>query len=192
MRTPRLLAALLVVATVLPAQRPPIPSPVSILGFEPGTDRKLPTWKQISDYFQSLQRASPRVQVRTLGKTTLGRPFLAVFIADSSTIRNLERYRQIQRKLMDPRLRGRDELEPLLAQGKNVILITSSIHSTEGGGVTNPLVLPHPAPRGPPPPRGGPRPPPAPPPPRRPPKQPGPVRPPRRWRRATRWTRSTR
>jgi len=141
MRTPRLLAALLVVATVLPAQRPPIPAPVSILGFEPGTDRKLPTWKQISDYFQSLQRASPRVQVRTLGKTTLGRPFLAVFIADSSTIRNLERYRQIQRKLMDPRLRGRDELEPLLAQGKNVILITSSIHSTEVGGFTTPLVL---------------------------------------------------
>jgi hypothetical protein len=133
--------AALASAAAVPAQRPPVPTPASILGYEPGADRKLPSWKQVTDYFHALERASPRVQVRTLGKTTLGRPFLAVFIADSSTIRNLERFRQIQRKLIDPRLRGRDELEPLLAQGKNVILITSAIHSTESGGFTTPLVL---------------------------------------------------
>ena len=133
--------AILACAAVVPAQRPPIPTPASILGYEPGADRKLPTWKQITDYFHALERSSPRVQVHTLGKTTLGRPFLAVFIADSSTLRNLERFRQIQRKLMDPRLRGKDELEPLLAQGKNVILITSAIHSTESGGFTTPLVI---------------------------------------------------
>jgi hypothetical protein len=128
-------------ASAVGAQRPPIPTPASILGYEPGADRKLPTWKQVTDYFFALGQASPRVQVRTLGKTTLGRPFLAVFISDSATIRTLERYRQIQRKLMDPRLRGKDELEPLLAQGKNVILITSAIHSTESGGFTTPLVV---------------------------------------------------
>jgi hypothetical protein len=141
---PRRLSALLALtlfASAAPAQRPPVPTPASILGYEPGADRKLPSWKQITDYFTALSKASPRVQVRTLGKTTLGRPFLAVFIADSSTIRNLERFRQIQRKLMDPRLRGKDELEPLLTQGKNVILITSAIHSTESGGFTTPLVI---------------------------------------------------
>ena len=141
-RTTRvIIAALAFIAPSLPAQRPPIPTPASILGYEPGADRKLPTWKQVTDYFHALERASPRVQVRTLGKTTLGRPFLAVFIADSSTLHNLERYRQIQRKLIDPRLRGKDELEPLLVQGKNVILITSAIHSTESGGFTTPLVI---------------------------------------------------
>ncbi len=118
-----------------------LPSPASVLGYEPGTARKLPTWKQVTDYFTSLDKASPRVSVRTLGKTTLGRPFLVAFIADPATLNNLEKYRRIQRKLMDPRLRAKDELESLLATGKNVILITSSIHSTEVGGFTTPLVL---------------------------------------------------
>jgi hypothetical protein len=103
-----------------------LPTPASVLGFEPGVDRKLPTWKQVTDYFTALDRASPRVSVRTLGKTTLGRPFIAAFIADSSTLANLERYRQIQRKLMDPRLQAAGELERLLNDGKNVILITST------------------------------------------------------------------
>jgi len=123
------------------AARDPIPSPSSILGFEPGADRHLPSWKQVTDYFTALDKASPRVSVRTLGKTTLGRPFLVAFISDSATLANLERYRQIQRKLMDPRLQAAGERERLLDEGKNVILITSSIHSTEVGGFTTPIVL---------------------------------------------------
>lgn len=118
-----------------------LPTPASILGYEPGTDRHLPTWKQITDYFTALDRASPRVQTRVLGKTTLGRPFLAVFISDSSTLANLEHYRQVQRKLMDPRLQSSGERQKLLDEGKNVILVTSAIHSNEVGGYTTPLNL---------------------------------------------------
>ena len=81
------------------------------------------------------------MQVHVLGKTTLGRPFLAVFISDSATLKHLDRYQMIQRKLMNPLLRGKGELESLLAAGKNIILITSAIHSTEPGGFTTPLVL---------------------------------------------------
>jgi hypothetical protein len=142
----RLLAALIlpVVAMAQTPSRPrasAIPNPADILGFEPGADRKLPSWKQITDYFTALDKASPRVTVRTLGQTTMGRPFLVAIIADSSTLANLERYRQIQRKLMDPRLRAANEREQLIAQGKNVILVTSAIHSTEVGGFTTPIVL---------------------------------------------------
>ncbi len=112
-----------------------------MLGWEPGTDRKLPTWQQVTTYFRALAKASPRVQVRTLGKTVLGRDFIVAFIADPATLANLEKYRQIQRKLMDPRLRTPGELPRLLDEGKNVILITSSIHSTEVGGFLTPFVL---------------------------------------------------
>ena len=125
----------------LGAQRPSIPTPASILGFEPGADRHLPSWQQITDYFTALDKASPRVQTRVLGKTTLGRPFLAVFISDSSTLANLEHYRQIQRKLMDPRRQAPGERAKLLDEGKNVILVTSAIHSNESGGFTTPIVL---------------------------------------------------
>ena len=100
------------------AQAAKIPTPASILGFEPGADRHLPSWKQITDYFTALDKASPRVSVRTLGKTTLGRPFLVAFISDSATLANLEHYRQIQRKLMDPRLQAAGERQKLLDEGK--------------------------------------------------------------------------
>jgi hypothetical protein len=130
----------LVATSVVHAQHA-IPSPASILGFEPGADRHLPSWKQIVDYFTALDRASPRVSVRTLGKTTLGRPFIVAFISDSSTLANLDRYRQIQRKLMDPRLQAADERQKLIDDGKNVILVTSAIHSNESGGFTTPIVL---------------------------------------------------
>ena len=134
------LVALGFIPSAAVAQRA-IPTPASVLGFEPGADRHLPSWKQIVDYFTALDKASPRVSVRTLGKTTLGRPFIVAFIADSGTLASLEHYRQIQRKLMDPRLQAAGERAKLLDQGKNVILVTSSIHSNESGGFTTPLLL---------------------------------------------------
>src|SRR3954468_24235851 len=135
------LAATLLAAPAFAQRGAPLPTPASIPGYDPGAERKLPTWKQITDYFTALDKASPRVQTRVLGKTTLGRPFLAVFIADSSTLANLEHYREIQRKLMDPRLQAAGERQKLLDEGKNVILVTSAIHSTEVGGYTTPLLL---------------------------------------------------
>src|SRR5689334_6816621 len=136
-----LAASITAVASPAVAQRNAIPTPASILGFEPGADRHLPTWKQITDYFTALDKASPRVQTRVLGKTTLGRPFLAVFISDSSTIANLDHFKEIQRKLMDPRLQASGERQKLLDEGKNVIMVTSAIHSNEVGGYTTPLNL---------------------------------------------------
>jgi hypothetical protein len=135
------LAAFLAPPTIASAQQHTIPTPASILGFEPGADRHLPSWKQIVDYFTALDKASPRVSVRTLGKTTLGRPFIVAFVSDSSTLANLEHYRQIQRKLMDPRLQAAGERQKLIDEGKNVILVTSAIHSNEAGGFTTPIVL---------------------------------------------------
>jgi hypothetical protein len=124
------------------AQARPLPNLERMLGFAPGSDRKLPSWKQVTDYFTALDKASPRVSVHTLGKTVLGRPFIVAFISDAATLNNLERYRTIQRKLMDPRLRTPADLRnKLIEDGKNVILVTSSIHSTEVGGFTTPLVL---------------------------------------------------
>jgi hypothetical protein len=136
-----LLSASLAATPAIAQRGTPLPTPASILGYEPGADRHLPTWKQITDYFTALDKASPRVQTRVLGKTTLGRPFLAGFNADSSTLANLEHYRQIQRKLMDPRLQAQGERQKLLDEGKNVIMVTSAIHSNEVGGYTTPLNL---------------------------------------------------
>lgn len=109
----------------------PIPSPEAHFGFPMGADRKLPDWNQVVSYFDSLPAASPRIQVRHLGLTTGGRPFIAAFISDPATIGSLDRYREIQRRLADPRLTSPEQAAPLIAAGKSVVLITCSIHSTE-------------------------------------------------------------
>ncbi len=134
------LAASLIPAVTATAQRA-VPTPASVIGFEPGADRKLPEWQQVVAYFKALDAASPRVQTRVLGKTTLGRPFLAVFIGDSATLANLPKVKEAQRKLADPRQASAQERAALERDGKVVVLVTSSIHSTEVGGILTPLNL---------------------------------------------------
>ncbi len=134
-------AALLFLPSFARAQARAIPTPASVIGFEPGTDRKLPEWQQVVAYFKALDAASPRVQLRVLGKTTLGRPFIAAFFGDSATLANMPKLHDAQRKLADPRLATATERAALERDGKVVVLVTSSIHSTEVGGILTPLTL---------------------------------------------------
>src|SRR5438552_1370862 len=112
-----------------------IPSPRSILGFKPGDERTIADWKQITDYFNRLDVASDRVQVQNGGKSTLNGTMIAAFISAPENIRNLEKYKDIQHRLADPRLNpadGRVDFSGMLIkEGKTVVVISCSIHSTE-------------------------------------------------------------
>ena len=137
------MAALLIVPAGVGAQSRSVPTPASVIGFEPGTDRKLPEWRQVVSYFQALDAASNRIELKTLGNTTLGRPFIAAFIGDPATLANLPRLREAARLLADPRRTTPQQRAALERDGKVVVLVTSSIHSTEVGGILTPLVLAH-------------------------------------------------
>src|SRR5438270_8595491 len=114
------------------AQRAAIPSPRSVLGFTPGDDRTIADWKQITSYFARLDSASDRVKVQTLGETTLGRPLIVAFISAPENIRNLAKYKSIQAELADPRnVRDNSARDRLIRDGKVVVVISCSIHSTE-------------------------------------------------------------
>ncbi len=109
-----------------------IPSPRSVLGFNPGDDRTIADWKQITDYFGRLDQASDRVAVQTIGTSTLGRTMIAAFISAPENIRSLEKYKAIQARLADPRKIASDvERDQLVRDGKTVVVISCSIHSTE-------------------------------------------------------------
>ena len=115
-------------------QRPPAapPSPSSVLGFTPGDDRKVADWRQITDYFARLDEASPRVAVREIGRTTLNRPLVVAFVSAPENIRNLAKYQETGRRLADPRLAMSEaERDRLVAEGKTVVAVSCSIHSTE-------------------------------------------------------------
>ena len=109
-----------------------IPSPKSVLGFTPGDDRTIADWSQITDYFNRLDKASDRVTVETLGQSTLKRPLIAAFISARENILALEKYKDIQQQLADPRkVADLVQRDRLLANGKVVVAISCSIHSTE-------------------------------------------------------------
>lgn len=109
-----------------------IPSPRSVLGFAPGADRTVADWQQLTGYFALLDKASDRVQVETLGTTTLKRPLIALYISAPENIRELQRFKEIQAKLADPRtVLDERERDRLIHEGKAVVAITCSVHATE-------------------------------------------------------------
>jgi hypothetical protein len=110
----------------------PLPSPASVLGFEPATSRTIADWKQISDYFEKLDKASDRVTLKKLGKTAEGRDLFCAVISDAKNIRSLDRIAELQRRLVDPRKTGDEKKrDEALRDGKAVVAITCSLHSNE-------------------------------------------------------------
>ncbi len=121
-----------------------VPSPVEYFGHEMGAEGELANWDELSAYYALVAEASPRVVVDTLGATTLGAPFLRMTITSRENHGSLDRYREIQHRLADPRrISGEAELEELLEEGRTVVLITSHIHSTEVGAGQMPARLVH-------------------------------------------------
>lgn len=108
-----------------------VPTPEAHFGHRMGDDYKLLDWAKVVSYFDALAKSSDRIRVRTLGKTTEGRPFIAAWISNPATLRQLDRYRDMQRRLADPRITTPEDAERLVAHGKTVVMITCSIHSTE-------------------------------------------------------------
>src|SRR5438034_198174 len=70
-----------------PITAPRIPTPRSVLGFEPGDDRKLADWPTLVRYYQALASASDRMRYRELGHSTLGAPMIALVISSPQNLR---------------------------------------------------------------------------------------------------------
>jgi murein tripeptide amidase MpaA len=140
---PRLLLFVFVLTSFVYSQKPP--APVDVLGFTPGDDRKLASWNQIVDYFKKLDAGSDRVKFEEIGKTTMGAPFVYATISAPENLKNLEKYKQTNAKLADPRtIKSNDKLaKSLIKQGKTIVLITCGIHSTEVGSTLSSMLIAH-------------------------------------------------
>jgi hypothetical protein len=129
----RALGLLLVVLTIgatVRAQKH-ITSPEEAFGFKPGADRKLADWVELTAYFKKLSAQSDRIRFEEVGTTTEGRPFITVTISAPENLAHLDHYKEIQRKLADPRTTSPEEAKRLIAEGKTVLVVTCNIHSTE-------------------------------------------------------------
>jgi len=106
-------------------------SPEAFLKFKVGADRKLADYNQIQAYFQKLDQESGKVKVLNIGVSTLNKPMIMAVITSEQNMGKLDSYREITKKLRDPRTLSPEEAKKLSKQGKVIVLITCNIHSTE-------------------------------------------------------------
>lgn len=123
------LSALMGGPTLLGAQ---VPTPESVLGYAVGSDFELANYEQSLAYFQRLDAASDRIELREVGRTSFGRPWYLALISSAENLRNVERYREIARRLADPADDMTDaEARALAEEGKAIVHIDGGLHASE-------------------------------------------------------------
>ena len=126
------LLPLLLVPGLLGGQE--VPTPESVLGFQPGADFHLASYEQSLEYFQALDAASDRVQLLEVGKTSFGRPWYLALISSAENLRNVDHYREIAHRLAYPGDMGEEEARELAREGKAIVHVDGGLHSSEVAG----------------------------------------------------------
>jgi hypothetical protein len=133
-RVPFLILAAITVLAVSLTFGQAIPKPEEFFGHQIGAEKKLARWDKIVDYMKLAAMNSDRVLLLEPGRTTDDNTFLLLVISSPSNLKNLDRYRDINRRLFDPRMISSDEeARRLAAEGRIFVLITCSMHASEVG-----------------------------------------------------------
>src|SRR6266540_3299097 len=136
--------ALACLSTFIATAAGTLQSPEQFLGHKVGADNKLVRWDKIVEYMKLAAANTDRVRFRELGKTSNDNPFIALEIASPETLKNLDHFKQLERKLYfqggAPTDAERDEI---FRSGKLVVVITCSIHATEIGATQMAVELVH-------------------------------------------------
>jgi len=136
-----LVACTLCLTAVLPAQRG-LPKPAAVFGFEPGADNKLATYDQVVDYFKRVDAASDNVRLVEAGTSSQGRTFYFALVSSKKNLENVDKYREIARKLAHPDGLTDQEARRLAHEGKAFVHIDGGLHSSEFAGPQHtPLLL---------------------------------------------------
>ena len=127
----RLACVLILCCFLITAAFAAVPTPESHFGHQIGADRQLFDWDKVVSYFYALSRSSDKIRVAEYGRSAENRPLIVATIAAPETLRKLDRYREIQRRLADPRITSPAQAEAMFREGKNIVLMTCSIHANE-------------------------------------------------------------
>jgi hypothetical protein len=110
---------------------PAIPSPESFFGHRMGADRQLARWDRLVAYYDTLDALSDRIRVVNVGPSTLGNPFLVIFVSSPDNLAQLEHIQRRNAVLQDPRGHTPAEVAEAVANGKVVFVQSYGLHSTE-------------------------------------------------------------
>src|SRR5579885_461745 len=133
------LALFLYGAALLTAQT--VPTPESVLGHKPGDDFYLANYDESRDYFHKLAAASDRIKLITVGKTTRGLDWEIAIISSPKNLAQLDKYKDISRRLAAARGLTDESAHALAREGKAIVHIDGGLHSTEVAGAQQSISL---------------------------------------------------
>ena len=108
-----------------------IPSPEQFFGHQMGADRQLARWDKLVEYYDMIGERSDRVQVWHMGPSTLGNPFLSIFVSSPENLANLDEIKRMNAILQDPRGHSEAEVDNAIENSKVVFVQSYGLHSTE-------------------------------------------------------------
>ncbi|QYE36576.1 peptidase [Polymorphobacter sp. PAMC 29334] len=108
-----------------------ITNPAALLKFEPGADYVLANYTQISAWLHQIAGESDRIKLISIGKTAEGRDQYMAIVSSPENIRNLDRLREISRRLALAKGMTDDEAHKLAAEGRSVVWMDAGLHATE-------------------------------------------------------------
>jgi hypothetical protein len=108
-----------------------VTSPEQQFGHPIGADYVLPNYTAFMAYWQRLAGESDRMVLDTIGISEEGRPQLMAVITSPGNHRNLDRYREISRRLALAEGLTDEEARRLADEGRAVVWIDGGLHATE-------------------------------------------------------------
>ncbi len=134
-RLPTAIAALLTLASLATPATAQLTTPEEQFGYRIGTDYQLVNYQGLTDYWHLLAEQSDRMTLESIGKTSEGREQWMATITSPANRPNLERYKEIARRLGHAEGITEEEARALAAEGKAVIWIDGGLHATEVLGI---------------------------------------------------------
>ena len=118
-----------------------VPTPESVLGHKPGDDFYLANYDESRDYFRKLAASSNRIKLITVGKTTRGLDWEIAIISSPKNLEQLDKYKDISRRLAQGRGLTDESAKALAREGKAIVHIDGGLHSTEVAGAQQSIAL---------------------------------------------------
>src|SRR5476649_805560 len=124
------LAAAILLLPLGVAQAQP-PTPESVLGHKPGDDFFLASYDESLGYFQKLAKATDKLKLVHVGKTTQGRDWYIAIVSSSRNLAALDTYKDTARRLALVKGLSDAQARELAHNGKVFVHIDGGLHSTE-------------------------------------------------------------
>jgi hypothetical protein len=119
-----------------------VPTPISVLGHNPGDDFYLADYEDTVRYFHALAAAAPdRMKMFTVGKSTEGKDIELAVISSAANIAKLDESKQIAGRLAHATNLDDDQAKDLARKSPVIVHIDGGLHADEVAGPQHTMTL---------------------------------------------------